>query len=116
MNGSKEEGWIMATETGSYTIVFPPEYHERRELETPDKGWLSDVEVDLDDGSRYALTFFDLVRLAQELAEDAKAGRPYFAEPALVALPEVSTAAIQAAVPGLLQDGYFAHLRPIGPG
>jgi hypothetical protein len=103
----------MATDISAYTIVFPQEYHERRELETPAKGWLSDVEVHLEDGRHYALTFFDPIRLAQELAADAQAGRPYFAEPGLVVLPEVSTASIEAAVPGLLRDGFFAHLKPV---
>ena len=103
----------MATAIRTYTIVFPDEYHERRELETPAKGWLSDVEVHLEDGRHYALTFFDPVRLAQELAADVQAGRPYFAEAGLVVLPEVSTAAIQAAVPELVQDGFFEQLKPI---
>jgi hypothetical protein len=103
----------MATEAGSYTVVFPDGYDERAELETPAKGWLSGVEVHLEDGRRYALTFYDPVRLGQTLEDDARAGRPYFAEPGLVVLPEVSTASIQAAVPGLLQDGYFTHLKPV---
>jgi hypothetical protein len=103
----------MATDISGYTIVFPSGYDERRELETPDKGWLSDVEVHLEDGCHYALTFFDPVRLAQELEDDTRNGRPFFAEPGLVVLPEVSTAAIQAAIPGLLRIGFFTHLKPI---
>ncbi len=68
----------------------------------------------MDDGRRYGLTFYDPVRLAQTLEDDAQSGQPYFAEPGLVVLPEVSTAAIQAAVPGLLRAGYFDSLKPLG--
>src|SRR5437660_9977327 len=99
----------MATDTSAYAIVFPEGYDERREWETPAKGWLSGVEVHLDDGRHYALTFYDPVRLAQTLGDDTRMGRPYFAEPGLVVVPEVSTAAIQTVVPALLQDGFFTH-------
>jgi hypothetical protein len=36
-------------------------------------------------------------------------GRPYYAEPGLIVLPEVTTEAIRQAVSGLLRDGYFQH-------
>jgi hypothetical protein len=102
----------MAMEAGSYTVVFPDWYDQRAEWEVPAKGWLGGVEVHLD-GGRYALTFYDPVRLAQTLEEDARHGRPFFAEPGLVVLPEVSTAAVQAAIPGLVREGYFTHLKPL---
>jgi hypothetical protein len=103
----------MATETSTYTIVFPDWYDDRCEWETPAKGWLSGVEVHLADGRRYGLTFYDPVRLAQTLEDDARRGQRYFAEPGLVVLPEVSTATIQAAVPDLLRGGYFDSLKPL---
>jgi hypothetical protein len=104
----------MATQTPPFTIVFPDWYDARCEYETPAKGFLSDVEVHLADGSRYQLYFTDLVRLQQTLEDDVAFGRPYFAEPGLVVLPEVTTEAIQRAVPGLLRDGFFRHLKPVG--
>jgi hypothetical protein len=104
----------MATDTSAYTIVFPTWYDERREWETSAKGWLNGVEVHLEDGRRFALTFYDPVRLSQTLEDDARAGQPYFAEAGLVVLPEVSTAAIHAAVPDLLRGGYFDSLKPLG--
>jgi hypothetical protein len=103
----------MDTDTSTYTVVFPDGYDERREWETPAKGWLSGVEVHLADGRRYALTFYDPVRLTQTLEDDARAGRPYFAERGLVVLLEVSTAAIKAAVPGLVRDGFLDSLKPL---
>lgn len=103
----------MATQTTPFTIVFPEWYDSRSEYETPLKGYLPDVEVRLDDGSRYKLYFTDPVRLQQTLDEDAAAGRPYYTEPGLIVLPEVTTQAIQRAVQGLLREGYFQTLKPL---
>jgi hypothetical protein len=103
----------MASEITEYTVVFPQWYDARAEYETPAKGHLSEVEIRLEDGSRYQLYFIDPVRLQQTLEDDTEAGRPYFAEPGLVVLPEVSTEAIRQAVPALLRDGYFRHLKPL---
>lgn len=94
-----------------FTILFPEWYDARREYETPLKGYLSDVEVRLQDGSRYKLYFTDPVRLQQTLEEDTASGKPYYAEPGLVVLPEVTTQAIQQVVPALLHDGYFRTLK-----
>jgi hypothetical protein len=104
----------MSAEVSQYTVVFPQWYDARLEYETPAKGYLSGVEVRLGDGLRYQLYFIDPVRLRQTLEDDTEAGRPYFAEPGLVVLPEVSTEAIREAVPALVRDGYFRHLKPVG--
>jgi hypothetical protein len=65
------------------------------------------VIVQLEDGSRRRLSFIDPARLEQSLSSNAQSGRAYYAEPGLVILPEVSTEAIQKAVQGLWEDGYF---------
>lgn len=104
----------MSTTLRSPTILFPTDYDAQSEFETPSRGYLSDVVVQLEDGSRYALYFTDLTRLSQTLAEDARQGHPYYAEPNLVVLPEVTTAAVRTAVLGLWQDSYFQHLKPLG--
>ncbi len=103
----------MARHANSFTIVFPDWYDARCEFETPSKGYLADVEVHLEDGTRYKLYFSDPIRLQQTLEDDAASGRPYYTEPGLIVLPEVTTSAIQQAVPGLLRDGYFQTLKPI---
>lgn len=71
------------------------------------------VEVHLEDGSRYRLYFIDPVRLQQTLEDDVRAGKGYFAEPGLVVLPEVTTQAVQRAVPGLVEGGYLQRLKPL---
>jgi hypothetical protein len=103
----------MPTQTTPFTIIFPEWYDARCEYETPLKGYLSDVEVRLENGSLYKLYFIDPVRLQQTLEEDAASGRPYYTEPGLIVLPEVTTEAIRQAVSGLLRDGYFQHLKSI---
>ena len=96
-----------------FTIVFPERYDDRVEFETPSKGHLRDVEVRLDDGSRYKLFFIDPVRLGQDLEEETRQERPYYAEPGMIVLPEVTAESVRQAVAGLWHDGYFNHLRPL---
>ncbi len=103
----------MATNLQPYTIEYPDWYDDRAEYEVPLKGWLDGVIVHLEDGSRYRLCFYDPVRLQQTLNDDAKSGRPYFAEPNLVIVPEVSTDAMQAAISELVRENFFEHLKPL---
>ena len=58
------------------------------------------------------LPFIDLVRLEQGRADNAGAGHPYYAEKGLVVVPEVCTEAIQLAVQGLWDEGYFHLSQP----
>jgi len=100
----------MAIVEKSITILFPPDYDAQSEFETPLRGYLSEVEVELE-GLRYRLFFIDPVRLEQELKANIVSGRSYFAEANLIVLPEVSTEAIKKAVEGLARDGFFQHLK-----
>lgn len=103
----------MPPQTPPFTLIFPEWYDARCEYETPLKGYLSDVEVHLEGGARYKLYFTDPIRLRQTLEDDAASGRPYYTEPGLVVLPEVTTEAVRQAVSGLEREGYFRHLKPI---
>jgi hypothetical protein len=107
---------IMATDVTQFTIVFPAWYDERAEAETLAKGYLPDVEVHLAGGKRYRLYFIDPIRLQQTLEDDTREGRPYFGEPGLVVVPNVTTEAVRTAVAGLFRDGYFRQLRAIENG
>ena len=86
------------------TILFPEGYHARRESETLFKGYLGGVVVQSPEGLRYKVFFVDPTRLKQDLDDDAEAGRPYFTEPGLVVLPEVTTESIRTAVGGLWRE------------
>lgn len=94
-------------------VLFPAWYDERAEFETPAKGWLNQVIVQAEDGSQYPVAFIDPVRLQQDMEEYAKLGTPYFSEPGLIILPEVTTEAIQRAVKELWRQGFFNHLKPL---
>lgn len=94
-------------------VRFPDWYDELAEVEAEHKGWLQGVEVELGDGSRYPVLFYDPVRLAQDLEEEAKWDRPFLAEPGLVVVPAVTRAAISQAAEYLATTGYFSHLRPL---
>jgi tetratricopeptide (TPR) repeat protein len=103
----------MATSVEYPTVHFPDDFDERAEFEMTSRGYLSRATVELADGSEYEVYFTDPVRLAQSLEDDARAGRPYYAEPNLIVLEEVTRPAIEEAVRGLWESGYFGHLKPL---
>ena len=69
--------------------------------------------MDIADGTTYELFFYDPVRLAQELDIEVKDGIPCIAEVNMVVVPEVTPAAIRAAIERLVQIGHFSHLKPV---
>ena len=102
----------MSATTVCPRVIFPDDYDAQSEFQTPSRGYLGDVIVQMEDGSRYKLYFVDLARLKQNLADDVQAGRNDYAEPCLIVWPEVTTESVKNAVQGLWKDGYFEHLRP----
>jgi hypothetical protein len=103
----------MPAATDEALVLFPEDYDEQSAYETPFRGYLSGVIVRFADGSRYQLFFIDPARLQQELAEHVQAGRPFFTEPNLVVLPEVTTEAVHKAVQGLQKESAFRHMKSL---
>jgi hypothetical protein len=103
----------MSTTMIGPTILFPEDYDAQSEFETPSRGYLSNVIVQLADGSHYKVYFTDVARLSQTLADDVQAGREYYSEPNLVILPQVTTEAVRKAVQGLWHDGFFQNFKPL---
>jgi hypothetical protein len=95
---------------GNVQVLWPADFDERARFELPFKGWLS-VCVEMEDGHRYPLSVIDPTRLQQELEQSIGLGKPYFAEPGLIILPEVTVEAIEEAVQTLQKQGFFAYLR-----
>src|SRR5690242_998434 len=91
-------------------VIFPEGFDERAAFEAPLKGWLS-AHVELEDGRLYPVYFSDPDRLQQDLADAVSGGTPFFAQPGLVVLPEVTVEAIEDAVPLLWEQGFFASLK-----
>jgi hypothetical protein len=91
-------------------IILPTGFDEQAAAETPLKGWLS-AQVELHDGCRYAVYFSDPIRLQQDVDDAVHEGKPCFAEPGLIIVPEVTVQAIQDAVQFLWKQGFFAALK-----
>jgi hypothetical protein len=77
------------------------------------KGWFCHNFVELENGDRYQICFYDHVRLGQELEENNRAGRPFFIENALIILTEVTLENIRAAIIQAENDGFFRSLKPV---
>jgi hypothetical protein len=91
-------------------VILPTGFDEQAAAETPLKGWLS-AQVELDDGCRYAVYFSDPIRLQQDMDDAVHNGKPCFAEPGLIIVPEVTVQTIQDAVQFLWKQGFFASLK-----
>jgi hypothetical protein len=91
-------------------VILPTGFDEQAAAEIPLKGWLS-ARVELDDGCRYAVYFSDPIRLQQDVDDAVHEGKPCFAEPGLIIVPEVTVQAIEEAVQFLWQQGFFAALK-----
>lgn len=80
------------------------------------RGCRDDVIIDFPDGRRYQVSVYDPTRLAQDIAYLAESGHPYFAEPTMIVVPEVTTEHITNAVHALVDTGYFEQIVPIRGG
>jgi hypothetical protein len=70
-----------------FTIKFPEGYDAQAQSEAPFRGYLSEVIVQLEDGSQRQLSFIDPARLEQSLSSNVESGRAYYAEPGLSSYP-----------------------------
>lgn len=81
-----------------HEIQFPSWYDERAEAEHELKGFLFGVVVrDPTQGTRM-LTFYDPVRLAQDIEAELSAGRPFVAERGLIVVERVTRHNIELAI------------------
>ncbi|HVA45094.1 MAG TPA: hypothetical protein VNH11_01800 [Pirellulales bacterium] len=98
-------------DAGAVKLVFEYGFDNRDAFNAIGAGYLGGVVVELDDGSRHPVVFYDAVRLRQDLEEEAKQGMPFLAEPGLIVLTEVSLENMKIAVSRLGQQGYFARFK-----
>src|SRR3954451_20758034 len=101
----------MSTHVQRYTLSFSEGFDKRAEFELPYRGYLPDVTLELEDGTRHRLSFIDAARLEKGLTDNVRMGRHDFAEPGLILLSEVTSEAIQRAVQTLWDEGYFSPSR-----
>jgi len=89
-------------------LYFEGGFDEREAAEVFARGYRSHVWAELDDGSRYQVTYYDVTRLAQTLQDDCAANEhPFFTEPGLIIVPEVTFANMEAAARALAAQGFF---------
>ncbi len=93
-------------------LVFSGLFDEREEAECQARGYRSHVWAELPTGERYALTFYDAVRLAQDLEVETAAGNPYIAEPGLIVLDQVTRENMEGAIHRMAEGGFFESMRP----
>lgn len=94
-------------------LIFEGGYHPIDEHETPWRGYRSNVAVEMGDGTRYPITFYDPVRLKQTLDDEVSSGSPFFTEPGLVVIPVVNLENMQRAAGTLCEQGFFSHMKPL---
>jgi len=94
-------------------LEFEGGFDEREAFEARARGHRSHVCVVLSGGERYAVAFYDPVRLQQDLEEETAAGHACIADPGMIVLPEITLEHMQRAVEQLVDQGYFDSLRPI---
>ncbi|HSC89817.1 MAG TPA: hypothetical protein VLC09_21220 [Polyangiaceae bacterium] len=85
-------------------LEFNDEYDER----VQDKGHSGDAaSVILEDGRRVPVWFISTLRLMQILDSREAQGMPYFAEPKMIIIPDVTWELMERAIEGLKDESYF---------
>lgn len=88
-------------------IEYPIEWNDRDRFERTAKGWLDDVVVEIDNGQKHRLFFYDPIRLKQDPEEEIKLGKAAIVETGLIVVPEVTKENIERAIHQAIADGYF---------
>lgn len=94
-------------------LVFAAAFDDRSQYEARARGWVGGACVQTADGATYRVTFYDTVRLAQDLEYEVDSGRMCIAEPGLIVLPEVTLENMETAIRSLVEEGYFDNLKPV---
>ena len=92
-------------------LILYEGFGEREIDEMTLKGWFS-ATVELENREHYTITFFDPIRLGQELTTLVKSGQPCFAEQKLIVVSEVTLEIIQKSIHFLWKSGFFSYLKP----
>jgi len=98
------------------TLRFTCDFDERTAWEVEQKGWFECAVAVMPNGLEIALSFWDPIRLSQEIAEGARLGRVCFAEPGLVIVPTVTQEHMEKAIKELAESKYFDQLIALAQG
>ncbi len=89
-------------------LKFDYEYDERLAFEAESRGHLGGITVELADGSKHRVFFYDRIRLTQDLEAHNRQGRPFVAEKGMIVLTRITIENIQKAVTQLAKEGFFS--------
>jgi hypothetical protein len=92
-------------------LEFECTFDARTIEEVRDKGYFQYAVAVLPDGRRVRLSFWDPIRLSQDMETETRLGRSCIGEPGLIIVPHVTPDSMLAAVKELYSKGYFERLR-----
>ncbi len=92
-------------------IVSMPDCEEVDYLYWTDKGYLNGCIVKCSDSKRYQVFFVTPTRLMQELAAGISCGEPFFDEPGLIVVSEITMEIVELTVKALYEKGFFNYLK-----
>lgn len=97
----------------NYIIKYPEGYIEDSyfQFEVEAKGYLQNVILRFLNRD-YKLTFYDPIRLEQDILEELKIGKYYFASN-LIVVESVNIEHINDAIMGMIRNGDVIHLLPV---
>lgn len=83
------------------------------EFESESKGYLDDIAVGFCNELIAPMSLIIPIRIKQDLASEMYYGRPFFTEPGLVVVSEISYKNAEIIASELAKRKYFDHLKPI---
>lgn len=93
------------------TLFFSIELDDRAVWEIELKGWFEGASAKLSTGRDIPLSFWDPIRLQQEVTAAFASGKHCFTEPMLVILPSVTPQNMKQAIEELSKQGFFDRLN-----
>ncbi|MDX6704553.1 MAG: hypothetical protein QOK16_749 [Solirubrobacteraceae bacterium] len=94
-------------------LVFQAPFDEYEQTDARDRGYVGHASVRTAPDATYKVTFYDTVRLPQDLEYEIQTGRMCIADPGLIVLPEVTLENMETAVRHLFEEGYFDDLKSL---
>lgn len=90
-----------------YKLVLPDDFDDYS-LEIVSKGWFNDA-IAIIAGNRYKITFYDQVRLSQDIQEELGRATVFF-EPNLLIIKSVDRKHMEKAIKSIAIDGMHAGM------
>ena len=90
-------------------LLFDYTFDEMVALDVQDRGFWEHSKVQLENYSLHPIVFYCPTRLAQDLEEDARHGRPFVIEKGLIVVQSVTRENMERAVSVAAREGFFSR-------